>query len=110
MQATAVVQAESPIESVWRALATVDDPELGVNGVDLGLVYSVNVDGELARVEMTMTSPTCPLGPFIAEQAKEAVSAALPELRRVEVELVWDPPWEPSRMADHVRAELDPSR
>lgn len=89
-------------DRVWAALRKVDDPELGINVVDLGLVYSVAVEGKRAEIRMTMTSPACPLGPYITDQARAAIEDELPELESVDIELVWDPPWHPGMMAEHV--------
>lgn len=82
-------------ETVWAALHEVYDPELGVNVVDLGLVYGVEVAGSRVRVTMTLTTPGCPLHASIAEAVEEAVRAFAPGVADVVVELVWDPPWRP---------------
>lgn len=79
-------------------LREVLDPELGVNIVDLGLVYDVRVDAGVVRVTMTMTSPGCPLGAYL----EDAVHAALwgaPGVAEIEVNIVWDPPWWPAMMS-----------
>ena len=86
-------------ESVMQALRTVEDPEAGMNIVDLGLVYDVAVSGERVRVAMTMTSPSCPMAPFLVDEATAAVRAVLPAGFEAEVSLVWDPPWTPERMS-----------
>ena len=93
-------------DAVWDALRTVNDPEVGMNVVDLGLVYGVTVDGADVRVELTMTSPACPLGDVIVENAAAAIRAAAPDARAVDVALVWDPPWTPDRMSDAARAKF----
>jgi metal-sulfur cluster biosynthetic enzyme len=93
-------------ETVWDALRTVDDPEVGMNIVDLGLVYGVEVDGPDVGVRLTMTSPACPLGDAIVENAERAIRAAAPGAGRVDVALVWDPPWTPDRMSDAARAKF----
>lgn len=90
-------------ETVWDALRTVDDPEVGMNVVDLGLVYGVEVRGGGVRVELTMTSPACPLGDAIVESAACAIRAAAPGAGKVDVTLVWDPPWTPERMSEAAR-------
>jgi len=77
-----------------------------MNVVDLGLVYGVTVDGVDVRVELTMTSPACPLGDVIVENAAAAIRAAAPDARTVDVVLVWDPPWTPDRMSDAARAKF----
>lgn len=90
-------------ERVREALCSVDDPEVGMNIVDLGLVYRIDITPELVRVELTMTTPACPMGDLITENAHRAVSAALPEGVAVEVVLVWEPPWTPDRMSESAR-------
>lgn len=92
-------------EKMIDALRTVIDPELMINIVDLGLVYSVNHDGKNAYVDMTLTSPACPAGPQIVQQAK----MSLERLRLVdnaEIKLVMTPPWTPERMTDEARDHL----
>jgi metal-sulfur cluster biosynthetic enzyme len=93
-------------DAVWDALRTVNDPEVGMNVVDLGLVYGVTVEGADVRVELTMTSPACPLGDVIVENAAAAIRAAAPEARTVDVALVWEPPWTPDRMSEAARAKF----
>ena len=90
-------------ERVREALCSVDDPEVGMNIVDLGLVYRIDITPELVRVELTMTTPACPMGDLITENAHRAVCAALPEGVAVEVALVWEPPWTPDRMSESAR-------
>ena len=85
-------------EEAREALHTVIDPEVGVNIVDLGLVYAIEASEERVHVTMTMTTPACPLGEMLRMQARDAVAAKVPE-HEVEVELVWQPPWGPERMA-----------
>jgi metal-sulfur cluster biosynthetic enzyme len=92
--------------AVYEALREVIDPELGVNVVDLGLVYAVAVDGERVHVEMTMTTPACPIGAMLREEVDAAIREHLPQVREVELELVWEPPWTPERMTDAARAAL----
>lgn len=98
------IDASGPLaQAVCDALREVVDPEVGMNVVDLGLVYRVHADPALVSVEMTMTSPGCPMGESIVEDAREAIAAAVPQAARVEVALVWDPPWTPDRMDAHAR-------
>jgi metal-sulfur cluster biosynthetic enzyme len=91
---------------VLRALRAVVDPELGIDVVSLGLVYAAERDGERARVVMTMTSPACPLGEVLVEDARAAVEAMVPGVRHVTVELVFEPPWTPERMSPEAREQL----
>lgn len=90
-------------DRVLEALRSVDDPEVGMNIVDLGLVYRVEVAPELVRVELTMTTPACPMGELITDNARRAVAAALPQNVAVDVVLVWDSPWTPDRMSESAR-------
>ncbi len=91
-------------EQVREALKGVIDPELGVNIVDLGLIYDIKVDGGGVVIEMTLTSPGCPLAPVIDQLVREAVSGL--GIGKIKVELVWDPPWMPAMMSEEVKAEL----
>jgi metal-sulfur cluster biosynthetic enzyme len=86
-------------EAVRDALRTVIDPELGVNIVDLGLVYRIEIDGALVRIDLTMTSPACPLGEYIRDLVSSEVLVHLPEVRDVKVQLVWEPPWNADMMS-----------
>ena len=90
---------------VRAALMDVIDPELGVNVVDLGLVYGIDVEGDRVTVRLTMTTPACPLGESIALEATERLQA-VPGVRDVNVQLVWDPPWSPERMTPAAREAL----
>jgi len=83
-------------------LRHVDDPELGINVVDLGLVYDLQFeDGDLA-VEITMTTPACPLSDYI-KQGIRHVTGQVKQIDRVQIEIVWDPPWSPEMMDPEVR-------
>jgi metal-sulfur cluster biosynthetic enzyme len=90
-------------ESVRDALREVNDPEVGMNIVDLGLVYGVEVSPGRVHVTMTMTSPTCPMGDYLVDSVRDAVRRAAPDVTDVEVELVWDPPWTAERMNEDAR-------
>jgi metal-sulfur cluster biosynthetic enzyme len=97
-------QAALPTEErVREALCRVDDPEVGVNIVDLGLVYRIDITAEVVRVELTMTTPACPLGELITDNARRAVGAVLPQTMAVDVALVWEPPWTPDMMSESAR-------
>jgi metal-sulfur cluster biosynthetic enzyme len=89
--------------AVLDALRQVDDPEAGMNIVDLGLIYSVSVTADFVHVEMTMTTQACPMAEMIAEQAKAAVASIVPATAEVHVQLVFDPPWTPDRMTGIAR-------
>ena len=87
------------------ALKTVKDPELGVNIVDLGLVYTSQTREEEVDVEMTLTSPACPAGPEIWKNAVSAIEG-LEGVKKANVKLVMSPPWSQDRMSDDARDEL----
>lgn len=90
---------------VREQLKTVIDPELGLNIVDLGLIYDVEVEDKRALVTMTLTSPGCPAGGMIMSGAQEA-ARSLDEIDDAEVKLVWKPFWTPDRIDPEVRAAL----
>ncbi len=98
-------------ERVWRELETCYDPEIPVNIVDLGLVYGCTVtelgdSGFRVEVTMTLTAPGCGMGDVLKEDA-EAKILAIPGVRECSVELVLDPPWDPSRMSEVARLQLN---
>jgi metal-sulfur cluster biosynthetic enzyme len=89
-------------EEVVEVLRGVEDPELGMDIVDLGLMYDVEVEGGNVKVVHSLTSMGCPAGPMIQEGIHEAV-AGLAGVENVEVELTWDPPWTPDKMSDDAK-------
>ena len=97
------VSAELTPEVVRQALRQVTDPELDMNIIDLGLVYDVGIAGDEVRVNMTLTSPGCPAGPMITNDAYR-VLRALEGVKDVDIEIVWEPYWTPERMDPKVRA------
>jgi metal-sulfur cluster biosynthetic enzyme len=93
-------------EALMEALTPVSDPELGISIVDLGLIYGFDIDNNDVTVKMTLTSPACPLGAEIMNDVKTTLEA-LPFIRKVDVELVWSPRWDPRTMAsEDARMEL----
>jgi metal-sulfur cluster biosynthetic enzyme len=92
-------------DQVKLALRRVKDPDLHLNIIDLGLVYTIAVDGSTVKVDMTLTSPACPSGPELMSNA-EAEVKSLPGVEKVEVNLVWAPFWTPEKMEPRVRAYL----
>ena len=90
--------------TVRDALSRVVDPEAGVNIVDLGLVYGVEVTPRSVQVRMTMTSAACPMTELIVDDMHEQLAAVLPPDVAIDVELVWDPPWTPDRMSQAARS------
>jgi metal-sulfur cluster biosynthetic enzyme len=89
-------------EEVIESLRQVEDPELGMDIVDLGLLYDVEVDGPKVKVIHSLTSMGCPVGPMIQEDIFN-VASSVPGVEEVEVELTWDPPWTPERMSDDAK-------
>ena len=92
-------------DQVRLALRRVKDPEIGLNIVDLGLIYEVAVDGADVNVDMSLTSPGCPAGPQILHEAEEQLRG-LAGVGAVNVNLIWSPPWTPDRIEPRVRAYL----
>lgn len=88
---------------VRDALSQVLDPEAGMNIVDLGLIYGIDVSDEGVHIQMTMTSAACPMADMIVDDAYAALESALPRNTMVEIEMVWDPPWTPDRMSGLAR-------
>lgn len=93
-------------DKIRQTLKKVIDPELGVSIVDLGLVYDVRFEKGVAEVEMTLTSPGCPLVGVIDRQVKEVVVKEVHEVKRLTVEIVWDPPWSKDLMSEELKAEF----
>jgi metal-sulfur cluster biosynthetic enzyme len=89
-------------EQVVDALRAVEDPELGMDIVELGLLYDVEVEGPKVKVIHTLTSMGCPVGPMIQENIDQ-IARSMPEVEDVEVELTWDPPWSPDKMSDDAK-------
>ena len=94
-------------DAVIAACATVYDPEIPVNIYELGLIYLIDIadDGKV-KVEMTLTAPGCPSAQELPDQVREAIMA-VPGVAACEVEVVWDPPWDPSRMTEESRLALN---
>jgi metal-sulfur cluster biosynthetic enzyme len=89
-------------DEVIEALRQVEDPELGMDIVDLGLLYDVEVQGPRVKVTHSLTSMGCPVGPLIQEDINR-VARELPGVEHVDVELTWDPPWTPDKMSDDAK-------
>jgi len=89
-------------DEVIEALRQVEDPELGMDIVDLGLLYDVEVDGPRVKVIHSLTSMGCPAGPLI-QQDIDRVAHEVPGVEDVEIELTWDPPWTPDKMSDDAK-------
>lgn len=106
--ATDSTEASIPGHDALReALRDVIDPEVGINIVDLGLVYGVTVEDGTVRIDMTMTSPACPMGELLVEDVEAALRAVLPPEVPIAINLVWSPPWDPSMMSEDARRHFD---
>ena len=97
------------LQQVWDALRTVEDPEIHLNVVDLGLIYNVSLipvaqDIKVA-IEMTLTSPTCPMAPYIFQNIHESIEF-LEGVASVDIQLVWDPPWSKDKISESGKMEL----
>jgi metal-sulfur cluster biosynthetic enzyme len=93
------------IEDVTDALRDVIDPELGLDFVELGLIYDIQVEGPTVRVTYTLTSPGCPIGPQVSEQIEEFVSE-LDGVEDVQSTMTFSPPWTPERMSEDAKFAL----
>ncbi len=93
------------ITEVVEALGEVDDPEVGINIVDLGLIYKVQREGSAIDINMTLTSPGCPAGEYIMGGVRQRLGR-LEGVESVDIDLVWDPPWSPEAISPEGRAEL----
>jgi metal-sulfur cluster biosynthetic enzyme len=105
--AAAGTKARPTEQELWDVLREIEDPELRMSIVELGLVYAVDIDDEgLVTIELTLTTPACPIGPMLQGQAYHMLTQ-LEGVEDVEVNLVWDPPWDPKTMAsEEVRMQL----
>lgn len=92
-------------DDVLDALRQVNDPELGINLVDLGLIYGVEIAENTIQIDMTLTTPGCPMHSFIARKAWNAVNS-LPTVTNTEIRIVWEPRWTPDRLSPAARAQL----
>lgn len=93
-------------DNIIGALKTVYDPEIPVNVWDMGLIYDIDIGQDVVVIKMTFTSPTCPMMEELMQQVRDAVQGVVGQTP-VRVDLVWDPPWDLSRMSDAARLELD---
>jgi metal-sulfur cluster biosynthetic enzyme len=89
-----------------QALKAVNDPEIGINIVDLGLVYRAERKGDGIEVALTLTTPSCPLGEMMVEEARAVLHERFPDAPSIHVELVRSPPWSPDRMSEAARRQL----
>ena len=107
VQREAIAKADTLEEQVVAALKTVYDPEIPVNIYEMGLVYNVDVSEEKdVAVQMTLTSPGCPVAEQMPGMVKHAVQSFVEGIGEVAVEIVWDPPWSPDQMSEAAKLEL----
>jgi metal-sulfur cluster biosynthetic enzyme len=92
--------------AILSALKAVTDPEIGINIVDLGLVYGATQTRDGIEIVMTLTNPSCPLAEMLADEVEDALRASFPDAPSIHVEFVRDPPWSPSRMSELARQQL----
>ena len=93
-------ELEAPLRA---ALARVVDPELSLSIIDVGLVYGIDVTEGVVRVRLTMTSPACPMSEVVLDDAGSELRRVLPTGYTVDLQLVWEPPWEPARLSAKAR-------
>lgn len=92
-------------EAVTDALTNVIDPELGLDFVELGLIYGIEIDGSTVKVTFTLTTPACPIGPQVSEQMEEFVGE-LEGVERVVPNMIFTPPWSPDKMSEDAKFAL----
>jgi metal-sulfur cluster biosynthetic enzyme len=92
-------------DDVLEALSNVIDPELGLDFVELGLVYGIEIDGSTVSVTFTLTTPACPIGPQVSEQMQEFIGE-LPGVEQVIPTMVFSPPWTPDKMSEDAKFAL----
>ena len=90
-------------DAIREVLKQVDDPEAGMNIVDLGLVYDIRIGDDSVHVDMTMTTAACPMADMITDNVRAAIASITHPDTAIDVELVWDPPWTPDKMTGIAR-------
>ena len=93
------------MDKIVEKLKTVYDPEIPIDIYELGLIYDVRIDHKKVTLDMTLTSPHCPVAETLPMQVKRAVEE-ISELEEVEVKIVWEPPWDKTKMSEAARLEL----
>ena len=96
----------NPDDRIWAALAEIQDPEMPINLVDLGLIYGVRREGGRVDVDLTFTAMGCPAADFVIEDVRERLLAE-PDIDEVQVRVVWDPPWTAARLTEAGRDALE---
>ena len=93
-------------QRIYSALQSVIDPEIGENLIDLGLIYGIQIQDNIAKVTFTMTSQACPMSEMVIENIHEAVNQTLADNMVLELDLVWEPAWEPELMSAQAKQRL----
>ena len=93
-------------DQIIEEIRKIYDPELPVNIYELGLIYDINVDGKNISVKMTLTTPNCPVAESLPKEVKDSIME-LPEVKDVDLKLVWDPPWDKTMMSEAAKLELN---
>ena len=102
-------EAKKPLteDNVRTSLKQVDDPEIGINIVDLGLVYEINVqETKDVQIVMTLTTPFCPIGPSVKQQITQVLKKDVEGVQKVDVQFTFNPPWDKEMMSDDAKLEL----
>ncbi|TFW71634.1 hydroxylase [Methylotenera oryzisoli] len=93
-------------QRIYTALQSVIDPEIGENLIDLGLIYGIRIQNNIAKVTFSMTSHACPMSEIVIESIHDSVSKTLTDHIELELDLVWEPPWEPAMMSEQAKQRL----
>lgn len=100
------MSAAPALDTIRQALKRVADPEIGANIVDLGLIYRLDYEDNRLVIDLTMTSPACPMGDLIVDDIHAELARLLPDTVEADVRIVWDPPWHPGLMSPDCRLHL----
>jgi len=92
-------------EEVLKVLKNVVDPEVGINIVDMGFIYGVDIEGDKVKIRMTLTTPSCPMHSMFVHEVENAVKSTFDNVE-VQVEMVFDPPWTPDKMSNEAKKKL----
>ena len=93
-------------EKIITEIKKIYDPEIPVNIYELGLIYDISINGDTANIKMTLTSPNCPVAESLPKEVKDSVMQ-VDGIRKVDLDLVWDPPWNKSMMSEAAKLELN---
>jgi len=93
-------------EQIRGALREVQDPEIGINIIDLGLVYEIDISTGRVHVKMTTTTPACPMHSYLSVASRQAIYERFPNITDIDIEVVWDPPWDPAKMSTAAKEQL----